>query len=66
MGAFWSKGRKAKGLAGDFILSADSPGGFHPFRISHAAGLFSASCLGDLNIILDGLTELEDKGCGDH
>ena len=60
-GGVLEQGRKAKIQAGDLVLPAGRAGGLYSLRIPDAA-VFFRLMLGDLNHILDGLNELEEKG----
>ena len=60
-GGVLEQGRKAKGLAGDLFYLPVALVGFTRFGYLMRRCFFRLM-LGDLNSILDGLTELEDKG----
>ena len=60
-GGVLEQGRKAKGLAGDLFYLPIALVAFTRFGYLMRRSFFRLM-LGDLNIILDGLTELEDKG----
>ena len=60
-GGILEQGRKAKGLAGDLFYLPIALVAFTRFGYLMRRTFFRLM-LGDLNIILDGLTELEDKG----
>ncbi len=60
-GGVLEQGRKAKGLAGDLFYLPIALVAFTRFGYLMRRAFFRLM-LGDLNIILDGLTELEDKG----
>src|SRR5207302_130414 len=60
-GGILEQGRKAKGLAGDLFYLPVALGAFTRFGYLMRRAFFRLM-LGDLNLILDGLTELEDKG----
>jgi hypothetical protein len=60
-GGVLEQGRKAKGLAGDLFYLPVALAAFTRFGYLMRRSFFRLM-LGDLNIILDGLTELEDKG----
>ncbi|HEY4765700.1 MAG TPA: hypothetical protein VIH75_18650 [Candidatus Sulfotelmatobacter sp.] len=60
-GGVLEQGRKAKGLAGDLFYLPISLVAFTRFGYLMRRSFFRLM-LGDLNLILDGLTELEDKG----
>jgi hypothetical protein len=60
-GGVLEQGRKAKGLAGDLFFLPVALAAFTRFGYLMRRSFFRLM-LGDLNIILDGLTELEDKG----
>jgi hypothetical protein len=60
-GGVLEQGRKAKGLAGDLFYLPVALVAFTRFGYLMRRSFFRLM-LGDLNIILDGLTELEDKG----
>src|SRR5438477_4345724 len=60
-GGILEQGRKAKGLAGDLFYLPVALVAFTRFGYLMRR-VFFRLMLGDLNIILDGLTELEDKG----
>ena len=60
-GGVLEQGRKAKGLAGDLFYLPVALAAFTRFGYLMRRSFFRLM-LGDLNTILDGLTELEDKG----
>jgi hypothetical protein len=60
-GGVLEQGRKAKGLAGDLFYLPIALVAFTRFGYLMRRSFFRLM-LGDLNIILDGLTELEDQG----
>jgi len=60
-GGVLEQGRKAKGLAGDLFYLPIALVAFTRFGYLMRRAFFRLM-LGDLNVILDGLTELEDKG----
>jgi hypothetical protein len=60
-GGVLEQGRKAKGLAGDLFYLPVALVAFTRFGYLMRRSFFRLM-LGDLNIILEGLTELEDKG----
>lgn len=60
-GGVLEQGRKAKGLAGELFYLPIALAAFTRFGYLMRRAFFRLM-LGDLNIILDGLTELEDKG----
>lgn len=60
-GGVLEQGRKAKGQAGDLFYMPVALAAFTRFGYLMRRAFFRLM-LGDLNIILDGLTELEDKG----
>ena len=60
-GGILEQGRKAKGLAGELFYLPVALVAFTRFGYLMRR-VFFRLMLGDLNIILDGLTELEDKG----
>jgi hypothetical protein len=60
-GGILEQGRKAKGLAGDLFYLPVALAAFTRFGYLMRRAFFRLM-LGDLNLILDGLTELEDKG----
>jgi hypothetical protein len=60
-GGVLEQGRKAKGLAGDLFYLPIALVAFTRFGYLMRRAFFRLM-LGDLNLILDGLTELEDKG----
>ncbi len=60
-GGVLEQGRKAKGLAGELFYLPIALVAFTRFGYLMRRAFFRLM-LGDLNIILDGLTELEDKG----
>ena len=60
-GGVLEQGRKAKGLAGDLFYLPVALAAFTRFGYLMRRAFFRLM-LGDLNLILDGLTELEDKG----
>jgi hypothetical protein len=60
-GGVLEQGRKAKGLAGDLFYLPVALVAFTRFGYLMRRAFFRLM-LGDLNVILDGLTELEDKG----
>ncbi len=60
-GGVLEQGRKAKGLAGDLFYLPVALAAFTRFGYLMRRSFFRLM-LGDLNLILDGLTELEDKG----
>jgi len=60
-GGVLEQGRKAKGLAGELFYLPVALAAFTRFGYLMRRAFFRLM-LGDLNIILDGLTELEDKG----
>jgi len=60
-GGVLEQGRKAKGLAGELFYLPVALVAFTRFGYLMRRAFFRLM-LGDLNIILDGLTELEDKG----
>ncbi len=60
-GGVLEQGRKAKGLAGDLFYLPIALAAFTRFGYLMRRSFFRLM-LGDLNTILDGLTELEDKG----
>jgi len=60
-GGVLEQGRKAKGLAGDLFYLPIALVAFTRFGYLMRRSFFRLM-LGDLNLILDGLTELEDKG----
>jgi hypothetical protein len=60
-GGVLEQGRKAKGLAGDLFYLPIALVAFTRFGYLMRRCFFRLM-LGDLNVILDGLTELEDKG----
>jgi hypothetical protein len=60
-GGVLEQGRKAKGLAGDLFYLPVALAAFTRFGYMMRRAFFRLM-LGDLNTILDGLTELEDKG----
>jgi len=60
-GGVLEQGRKAKGLAGELFYIPVALVAFTRFGYLMRRAFFRLM-LGDLNIILDGLTELEDKG----
>ncbi len=60
-GGVLEQGRKAKGLAGDLFYLPVALVAFTRFGYLMRRSFFRLM-LGDLNVILDGLTELEDKG----
>ena len=60
-GGVLEQGRKAKGLAGDLFYLPVALTAFTRFGYLMRRAFFRLM-LGDLNLILDGLTELEDKG----
>jgi hypothetical protein len=60
-GGILEQGRKAKGLAGDLFYLPVALVAFTRFGYLMRRAFFRLM-LGDLNLILDGLTELEDKG----
>jgi hypothetical protein len=60
-GGVLEQGRKAKGLAGDLFYLPVALVAFTRFGYLMRRAFFRLM-LGDLNLILDGLTELEDKG----
>src|SRR5947208_3124896 len=60
-GGVLEQGRKAKGLAGDLFYLPVALTAFTRFGYLMRRSFFRLM-LGDLNTILDGLTELEDKG----
>jgi len=60
-GGVLEQGRKAKGLAGDLFYLPVALTAFTRFGYLMRRAFFRLM-LGDLNTILDGLTELEDKG----
>jgi len=60
-GGVLEQGRKAKGLAGDLFYLPVALAAFTRFGYLMRRSFFRLM-LGDLNAILDGLTELEDKG----
>jgi hypothetical protein len=60
-GGVLEQGRKAKGLAGELFYLPVALTAFTRFGYLMRRAFFRLM-LGDLNIILDGLTELEDKG----
>lgn len=60
-GGVLEQGRKAKGLAGELFYIPIALVAFTRFGYLMRRAFFRLM-LGDLNIILDGLTELEDKG----
>jgi len=60
-GGVLEQGRKAKGLAGDLFYLPVALAAFTRFGYLMRRSFFRLM-LGDMNIILDGLTELEDKG----
>ena len=60
-GGILEQGRKAKGLAGDLFYLPVALTAFTRFGYLMRRAFFRLM-LGDLNLILDGLTELEDKG----
>lgn len=60
-GGVLEQGRKAKGLAGDLFYLPIALVAFTRFGYLMRRAFFRLM-LGDLNMILDGLTELEDKG----
>jgi len=60
-GGILEQGRKAKGLAGDLFYLPAALAAFTRFGYLMRRAFFRLM-LGDLNLILDGLTELEDKG----
>src|SRR5580765_34303 len=60
-GGVLEQGRKAKGLAGELFYLPVALAAFTRFGYLMRRSFFRLM-LGDLNLILDGLTELEDKG----
>src|SRR5580765_4896165 len=60
-GGVLEQGRKAKGLAGELFYLPVALAAFTRFGYLMRRAFFRLM-LGDLNLILDGLTELEDKG----
>src|SRR5690349_1225061 len=60
-GGILEQGRKAKGLAGDLFYLPVALAAFTRFGYLMRRAFFRLM-LGDLNLILDGLTELEDRG----
>jgi hypothetical protein len=60
-GGILEQGRKAKGLAGELFYLPVALAAFTRFGYLMRR-VFFRLMLGDLNVILDGLTELEDKG----
>jgi hypothetical protein len=60
-GGVLEQGRKAKGLAGDLFYLPVALAAFTRFGYLMRRAFFRLM-LGDLNVILDGLTELEDRG----
>lgn len=60
-GGVLEQGRKAKGLAGELFYLPVALAAFTRFGYLMRRAFFRLM-LGDLNIILDGLTELEDRG----
>jgi len=60
-GGVLEQGRKAKGLAGDLFYLPVALAAFTRFGYLMRRAFFRLM-LGDLNLIFDGLTELEDKG----
>ena len=60
-GGILEQGRKAKGLAGDLFYLPVALVAFTRFGYLMRRGFFRLM-LGDLNVILDGLSELEDQG----
>jgi hypothetical protein len=60
-GGILEQGRKAKGLAGELFYLPVALAAFTRFGYLMRRAFFRLM-LGDLNLILDGLTELEDKG----
>jgi hypothetical protein len=60
-GGILEQGRKAKGLAGELFYLPVALAAFTRFGYLMRRAFFRLM-LGDLNIILDGLTELEEKG----
>ncbi len=60
-GGILEQGRKAKGLAGDLFYLPVALVAFTRFGYLMRRGFFRLM-LGDLNVIMDGLSELEDKG----
>jgi hypothetical protein len=60
-GGVLEQGRKAKGLAGELFYLPVALAAFTRFGYRMRRAFFRLM-LGDLNLILDGLTELEDKG----
>ncbi len=60
-GGILEQGRKAKGLAGELFYLPIALAAFTRFGYLMRRAFFRLM-LGDLNLILDGLTELEDKG----
>ncbi len=60
-GGVLEQGRKAKGLAGELFYLPIALAAFTRFGYQMRRSFFRLM-LGDLNTILDGLTELEDKG----
>jgi hypothetical protein len=60
-GGILEQGRKAKGLAGELFYLPIALAAFTRFGYLMRRAFFRLM-LGDLNIILDGLTELEEKG----
>lgn len=60
-GGVLEQGRKAKGLAGDLFYLPIALVAFTRFGYLMRRAFFRLM-LGDLNVILDGLTELEDRG----